>query len=413
MIMGEDGATPSMQEARGVLPYKLFLFSFLQGFANGIWGFLSIFLLDIGGSGIDVGILATVPGVASTFMQLAWGRVSDRLGRSWWLISTGFFLAAIFSFPVSLSNRPGQVILTTGLQALFSSMTGVAIVVRLAEILRPSTRARFMGIYNPMGFAGNIVGSFYAGFMIPHFGYRITFLSYTIVNFTIVALIKYGLQEVEEKHSYTSLIRTILLELNNGLKGLSVAISRGGAYTRWCLGIAIRGFGIAMFGPLVTVSLVQVFNASKPQIAALNSVAFTLRLLVSPPLGWVVDRKGPKRIMLVGIVLAILHPLLFTLPTNVTHLVPVYILSGLYWAFINASWFAWQMNLIPEERGLYAGFLNFINGLSWAFGPLLGGFLVEAASIQVSAIFSAASVLIGLSILLKVPNAQEEHFTKK
>lgn len=70
------------------------------------------------------------------------------------------------------------------------------------------------------------------------------------------------------------------------------------------------------------------------------------------------------------------------------------------------------MNLIPEERGVYPGFLHFINGLSWAFGPLLGGYVVEAASIQVSATFSTLSVLVGLFILLKVPNVREEHFAK-
>ena len=54
-----------MQEAGKSLTNKLFLFSFLKRVGNGIWGFLSIFLLDIGGSGLDVGILAFLPGFAS------------------------------------------------------------------------------------------------------------------------------------------------------------------------------------------------------------------------------------------------------------------------------------------------------------------------------------------------------------
>lgn len=398
-----------MRGTSNSLSHKLFLFSFLQGVANGIWGFLSIFLLDIGGSGIDIGILATFPGLASTFMQLAWGRINDRLGRSWRIVSTGFLFTAIFSIPVLLSNQPWQVIVATGVQALFSSIAGVTIVVRLAEILTPSRRARFMGVYNPMGFAGNIVGSFCAGLMIPQVGYRFTFLTYTLANLIIVALVRYGLQEKDEKKfGFASLMHTSFQELNNGLREIPAVIKRGGDYTRWCMGIAVRGFGIAMFGPVITIYLVQVLNASKPQIGALNSLAFALRLIVSLPLGWVVDRKGPKRVMLMGVVMAILYPIAFTQVLSVSHLVPVYILSGLYWAFINSSWFAWQMNLIPEERGMYTGFLNFINGLSWAFGPLLGGYLGEVASIQVSALASAAAILVGLSILLKVPYTPEE-----
>ncbi len=114
---------------------KLYLFSFLQGVAGGVWGFLSIFLLDLGGSAVEVGILSTVPGLASTFMQLAWGRISDRLGRSWRMVSTGFLLTSLLSLPVLMSTRPWQVILATGVQALLGSIAGVAVTVRLAEVL--------------------------------------------------------------------------------------------------------------------------------------------------------------------------------------------------------------------------------------------------------------------------------------
>ena len=96
----------SIESNHSPLSMKLYLFSFLQGVAGGIWGFLSIFLLDLGGSAVEVGILSTVPGLASTFMQLAWGRISDRLGRSWRMVSTGFLLSSLLSLPVIMSTRP-------------------------------------------------------------------------------------------------------------------------------------------------------------------------------------------------------------------------------------------------------------------------------------------------------------------
>ena len=175
----------SIESNHSPLSLKLYLFSFLQGVAGGIWGFLSIFLLDLGGSAIEVGILSTVPGLASTFMQLAWGRITDRLGKSWRMVSTGFLLTSLLSLPVLVSTSPWQVILATGVQALLGSIAGVAVTVRLAEVLEPTRRARFMGIYNPLGFAGNIAGSFSAGFFIPAIGYRFTFLGYTVINSSV------------------------------------------------------------------------------------------------------------------------------------------------------------------------------------------------------------------------------------
>jgi MFS family permease len=403
------GVHLNYQETDQNLTYKLFLFSFLQGVGNGVWGFLSIFLLDLGGSGLDIGILSFFPGLISTFMQLAWGRISDRIGRSWRMVSSGFIFTAVFSIPVILSRQPWQVILATAFQAFFSSMAGVAIVVRLSEILRPRRRARFISIYNPLGYAGNIVGSLCTGVVLPLIGYRSAFTAYTIINLGIFALVRYGLQEKDERsYKIAILMRSSLKELNNGLKQFQSDMRRGGFYSRWCMGIAIRGFGIAMFGPVFTVFIVQTLNVSKPQIGALNALAFTIRLVFSPLLGWVIENEGPKKIMLFGVLLASLHPISILPAVGVYHLIPVYVLSGLYWALITSSWFTWQMSLIPAERGLYTGFFNFINGLAWSFGPLFGGFLGELVGIRISAILSSVVVFLGFFTLHKVPNQLEE-----
>jgi MFS family permease len=162
-----------------------------------------------------------------------------------------------------------------------------------------------------------------------------------------------------------------------------------------------------MFGPISTVYLVQALMATEPQIGGLNSLAFAIRIMASPVLGWIAAKKGVKRIMLLGFSLGFLYPLAFTLAADVSHLVPVYVLSGFFWSCINAGWFAWQMELIPRERGVYAGLLSFINGMAWALGPFLGGLLGDAIGLQLSAIISSAAVLAGLLILSKVPERLE------
>ena len=346
-----------------------------------------------------------VPGLISTFMQLAWGRISDRLRHSWGLVSTGFILTSVLSIPVILSTHPWQVIATAGIQAFFGSMTGVAVVVRLADVLEPSRRARFMSIYNPMGFAGNIIGSFYTGFMVPHIGYSLTFLGYTVLNLALALFVRYTLTDPrgEPSLSFSSLLSLSIRELGRGLRELPDLTKRGGDYTRWCLGISVRALGIAIFTPVQTLYLVRVLQASKPQIGSLNSLALALQLVSSPPLGWAADRRGTKRIMLAGVSMAALFPLLFMMTSDVAQLIPVYVISGVYWACITSTWFAWQMNLIPEKRGLYTGLLNFINGMMWALGPLLGGLLGDYADIWVSAVISSMTMISGFLILLRVP----------
>jgi MFS family permease len=355
--------------------FKLYLLSLLQGIANGIWGFLSIFLLYIGGTAFELGLLATLPGLASTFMQLAWGRISDKLGRNWKMVAVGYLMTSLFSIPVLLSVQPWQIIVASGIQVFLGSIVGVAVTVRLAEILEPTRRARFMGIYNPMGFGGNIIGSFFAGLCIPILGYRYTFLGYTVLNLIIVGLIRFGFQLPDEQSfRFFTLLRSSFQELKSGLKELPLVARRGGAYTKWCIGISVRGFGISMFGPVSTIFLINVFFATEPQIGSLNSLAFTMRLIWAPILGYVADRFGIKRIMLTGFVLAALYPIFFASVKDVTMLVPVYMLNGFFWACINSSWFAW---------------------------------LVERVNIYVSAILSSCFIIAGFWIMKKVPENLE------
>lgn len=361
-------------------------------------------MLDLGGSSLDVGLLAFLPGLASTFMTLGWGRVGDRIGTTWKMVSTGFFFTAVFSVPVLFSTKPWQIILATSLQALLGSISEVTITVRFAELLEPSKRARFMGIYNPLGYAGNITGSFLAGLFIPIIGYKYTFLVYTILNLVIAGIIRYWLVTPSEAMiNLVDLIRMAFTELWKGLKDLPNTFNNGGPYTRWSIGISVRGFGIAMFGPVLTLYLVNVFQASKPEIGALTSTAFLVRLLGAPFLGFVVDKHGPKKMMIIGLLFAMAHPIIFSTIPEVSYLLIVYVVSGLYWAFINSSWFTWQMNLIPSNRGVYAGFFSFINGLAWAFGPLFGGFLGDIIGLRYCAFLSSSIVLLSLFIMLQVP----------
>ncbi|MBS7638169.1 MFS transporter, partial [Candidatus Bathyarchaeota archaeon] len=127
----------------------LFAFSFLQGIVNGIWGFLPIYILDLGGSSVDIGVQALASGLASTFMQLAWGRLVDEVGHSLKMTSIGFLSASIFSIPVIFSIKPWHIVVVTALMSIFTSISGVASVLMLADLLDPKHRASFMGLYNP------------------------------------------------------------------------------------------------------------------------------------------------------------------------------------------------------------------------------------------------------------------------
>jgi len=385
---------------------KLYFLSFATGVANGIWSFVPIFLLDLHATTLEVGLLATFPMLANTMTQLSLGKLSDQVGQSKRLMVVSHLLTAVLGLSVIYAQTPSQVVLFRTIQALFASIGGVASTIFLVDLLRPSDRGRFMGIYHPVGFFGQIVGTFFTGYLIEPFGYSAPFYSFVFLHAFIAVFLEFSFKENGSQKrglSYGEMIKLSLINFWSTLRQLPVIFRNGGKYSSWCVGIAIRGFGLAMFDPLLTVYLVRVLNASKPEIADLNSTAFAVRVFATPILGWIVDKKGKKRVMLTGVLLALLYPTLYVNTSRVDQLFPLYILNGFYWACINAAWFAWQMDLIPPELGVYSGLLNFFNGLAWTFGPLAAGFFGEFAGLHWGVILAVSSIFAGIVQLIKIP----------
>jgi MFS family permease len=61
------------------------------------------------------------------------------------------------------------------------------------------------------------------------------------------------------------------------------------------------------------------------------------------------------------------------------------------------------MTLLPSQQSKAMGILNFLNYLSWAIGPTLGGILGENIGIVPSVITAVIIEIIGLSLLIRVP----------
>jgi len=379
--------------------------NFVQGLALGFWGFLSYMLLDLGGTAIDLGLLSLLPGLISTFMQLAWGRVADRVPNSQRLVAYGYLVQALLRIPSRFAAAPWMVYGGQMIMVLFSSVLQVVPLLMLTQHLKPDHRASFLGVYNPMSYVGNIIGSFLAGQMIPVVGYRYTLLCYSGLNLVTAMIVWFVLPGTQEPCAvgFWGLMRDGFRELPAGLKNLPAVIREGGSYTKWVLGISVRGFGLAIFGPVITYYVGKVINAPTPLIGSLTSLSFVVRLISSPILGWIAERRGANPVMLLGVTLAMIHPFILCYSGTAEFLAVAYSVAGLYWSCINTSWIAWQMNLIPRKRGVYSGLLNFMNGLEWAVAPMVGGVMTEAAPILYSAGLSSVFLLAGFILLLRVP----------
>ncbi len=163
------------------------------------------------------------------------------------------------------------------------------------------------------------------------------------------------------------------------------AISFDSGPGRWVLAIAVLGSGIAFLdGTVVNVALPDIgrdLGASTSSLQwVLNGYLLTLAslILLGGSLG---DRLGRRRIFVFGVTWFTAASLLCALAPSPGWLVAARLLQGVGGALLTPGSLAMiESSFRPTDRARAIGAWSGLAGVSTAFGPLLGGYLVQAVS---------------------------------
>lgn len=390
---------------------RLYVLAFMAGTSVGLWYFLPYFILDLKGGLIEVGLISTVPTLVAAFVQLSVGSILDETKATKNLLVLGFLLSSVFAIPFLFASTALGVILMAMVTEIFNSITiiwGVANSIYMADLTPSKRRAGIMSGYSSSWYLGNIVGYFLAGCLAP-IDWRTVFIVFAGVNLVAGLFLKYCLPE-GPLHVKDTSYRTIIHALFNtrnvlmALKRLPTLIKESPKeFASFCLAMSIRSIGVSMVMPLTAFYLAEALHASKPMIAALTAVGAVARILTAPPMGWGADKWGRKNVFLIGLITMTVYPIIFVSAQDVNVLYPAYVMMGVGWACNQATYLAWQMELVPRQKGRFIGLLNFMNNLSWGIGPLMGGLIGEYAGLWWGVGAATLAELVGFWLLKKVP----------
>ena len=163
--------------------------------------------------------------------------------------------------------------------------------------------------------------------------------------------------------------------------GLSYASASG----RWVLAVSVLGSGIAALdATVVNIALPAIGRDFGTGVAALqwvmNGYTLTLAafLLIGGSLG---DRFGRRKVYLIGIVWFALASAACGLAPDVTFLIIMRILQGAGAALLTPGSLAiLEASFRPADRARAIGAWSGLGGIAVAAGPLVGGYLISAAS---------------------------------
>ena len=195
------------------------------------------------------------------------------------------------------------------------------------------------------------------------------------------------------------------------------ALSYSSAPGRWVLVVTVLGSGIASLdATVVNIALPTIGRDFHTGISALqwvmNGYTLTLAafLLIGGSLG---DRFGRRKIYLIGVVWFALASAACGLAPGVVFLIVTRLLQGVGAALLTPGSLAiLEASFVPADRARAIGAWSGLSGVAVAAGPLVGGYLISAASWRwiffINVPIAAAVVALGMR---HIPESRDPNVT--
>ena len=398
--------------------FNLSVFEFLTFLRRGVfYTFMINYLYLLMGTVTSTAALGTLNMIASSIGQnLLWGRICDRYKLRAKLIMAGETIAAFAYIAVFLAQRSliaagnsfqAGLTIIIGLSILefFWSMSDVGWAALLTDITTPQTRGRTVGILNFIASLGRTVGILFAGFLYNEgegFKSGTIFYIVTILLFIGAALMTLTSRGIKAK--------CIPEERAASSKGdyVNVKDDEQNARTyRWFLVALI----VIILGTASTSQIFLLFlplkgglNATDPEMSLILTAWTIGGMISSLAAGRLSDKIGRAKVLLLGMALATLTPLFYSLSYNVPLMALIYGLNGVSFWTIQTVGFVLSGDLIPEHgRGRLLSRYNAVMALSWGpAGVLIGGPLadIQVRSFGLSAYAAYVNTFLVSSIII-------------
>jgi MFS family permease len=174
----------------------------------------------------------------------------------------------------------------------------------------------------------------------------------------------------------------------------------------WVLGVlALSGFVTSFGAHIVATNLpayAETVGAGALMIGLLIAVYDFAELFAKPAAGFIADRHGMKRMLLIGLIVFVVGSMLF-LVINPKLLLLVRFIQGLGAAALSTVSISLVARYFEKTRGRAFGIYNAIKGGGYVVAPTAGGFLAQQYGFAMIFVVSAAVGVIAFVLSLFVP----------
>lgn len=358
--------------------------SFLDGvFASGMVGFtqdyFTPFLLMLGGSVRQVGILSALTNFFASVTQLKSVDFTVQARSRRKIINSFVFLQALMLLPlVYLALKcSASIAVYIGIVVLFASFNAMAFPAwssLMSDLVAVERRGEYFGWRNKTLGLITVACGFIAGFILYRmqkinlcYGFAIIFgcaFVFRLISCYFLTRMHEPALTHNKENQFTLIMFISRLKESN--------------FAKFVLFVALMNFSVNLAAPFFPVLMLEDFHFSYALYAVLTVTSTLTICLMMTRWGRHADRIGNLKIVKFTAPLIGFIPLLWIVNQHPLFLLFAQIFSGFAWAGFNlcASNFIYDA-VSPEKRTRCIAYFNLFNGLALALGGFLGGFLVH------------------------------------
>jgi MFS family permease len=386
--------------------------------------YFSAFALFLRATTPQIGLLASLPPLLASFVQLLSAWLGRATGRRKVLILAGASLQASSWVPLLLLPMlfPAQAVpLLIACVVLYQAGAHLATPQwssLMGDIVPVRRRGRFFALRTRLVTGITFLSLLAGGFILHQFSREGRTLAGFAALFSIAACARlvsvYQLSKMYDPPGHVA-----ALEFPFGRSWWNRL--RHSNVVRFSIFFAMTQFGVAIASPFFTVYMLRDLQFSYLAFTANTATAVFAQFLTLAQWGRISDIFGNRRILSATGIVIPLMPLLWVFSSNFWYLIFIQAVSGFAWAgfTLSASNFVYDL-IAPNRRTTYLAIHNVIAGIGIFSGAMLGGYLgailptsLDLAGWQLSwgspliGVFIVSFVVRATVVIVLVPKVRE------
>jgi len=334
--------------------------------------FRSVYILRLGATPFQLGIVTSIAGISGTAIALPTGWLADKHGiRKMFLTAIPLMVLSSLLFAVALdwiTTIPAMLLAMLGFQLL-----GTACPMVCGTYLKSEERATGKQMCDTISAIPTLIAPIVAAGLITKFGglnaegirplFFLQALGYTLVlGFTY----KFYFDTLEMKASSI---------FSGFTRSIGEVFKIGVAAKPWILYIFLSSTTLYTSVTYLYAFVTEIKHGNEFVVGGMTAASMILPLLISLLLGRAADTFGRKKVLYITIPLYCTSILLLICAPNITTLLISGVLQGFY-LLSAVTQGAITAELVPTSLlGRWYGILNLLRGLASVTAPIIGGFI--------------------------------------